>query len=97
MASAGMREFKIGQYVYYRPRNRVRAEGRYVVMRLLPQANDEVRYRIRSEDTPSREYTAEARELRSVPGPLAPAPAALTQSNKKANHFLTCGSVRIIR
>jgi hypothetical protein len=22
MASAGMREFKIGQYVYYRPRNR---------------------------------------------------------------------------
>jgi hypothetical protein len=30
-----MREFKIGQYVYYVPR---REEGRYVVMRLLPQA-----------------------------------------------------------
>jgi hypothetical protein len=50
-----MREFKIGQYVLYVPR---RAEGRYVVMRLLPQPNGEVRYRIRSEDTPSREYTA---------------------------------------
>ena len=34
-----MREFKIGQCVYYHPRNRVKAEGRYVVMRLLPQAN----------------------------------------------------------
>jgi hypothetical protein len=29
-----MNELKIGQYVYYVPR---RAEGRYVVMRLLPQ------------------------------------------------------------
>ena len=29
-----MHDFKIGQYVYYVPR---RAEGRYVVMRLLPQ------------------------------------------------------------
>ena len=64
-----MREFKIGQYVYYRPRNRVRAEGRYVVMRLLPQANGEVRYRIRSEENPSREYTAEASELGRAPGP----------------------------
>jgi hypothetical protein len=66
-----MREFKIGQYVYYRPRNRVQAEGRYVVMRLLPRANSEVRYQIRSEDTPSREYTAEASELRRVPGPMS--------------------------
>jgi hypothetical protein len=40
-------------------------------MRLLPQANGEVRYRIRSEDTPSREYTAEASELRRVPGPMS--------------------------
>jgi hypothetical protein len=63
-----MREFKIGQYVYYHPRNRVRVEGRYVVMRLLPQANGEVRYWIRSEDIPSREYTAETSELRRVPG-----------------------------
>jgi hypothetical protein len=58
-----MREFKIGQSVYYHPRNRVKAEGRYVVMRLLPQA------RIRSEDTPSRQYTANANELRRAPGP----------------------------
>ena len=64
-----MREFKIGQCVYYHPRNRVKAEGRYVVMRLLPQANGEVRYRIRSEDTPSRQYTAKANELRRTPGP----------------------------
>jgi len=62
-----MREFKIGQSVYYHPRNRVKAEGRYVVMRLLPQANGEVRYRIRSEDTPSRQYTAKANELRRAP------------------------------
>ena len=64
-----MREFKIGQSVYYHPRNRVKAEGRYVVMRLLPQANGEVRYLIRSEDTPSRQYTANASELRRAPGP----------------------------
>jgi hypothetical protein len=36
---------------------------------LLPQPNGEVRYRIRSEDTPSREYTAKASELRRAPGP----------------------------
>jgi hypothetical protein len=41
MSSARMREFKIGQYVYYGPR---RAEGRYVVMRLLPQPKGEPRY-----------------------------------------------------
>jgi hypothetical protein len=64
-----MREFKIGQYVYYVSHNRLRAEGRYVVMRLLPQPKGEVRYRIRSEDYPSREYNAEASELRRAPGP----------------------------
>ena len=37
---------------------------------MLPQANGEVRYRIRSEDTPSRQYTAKANELRRAPGPL---------------------------
>ena len=62
-----MREFKIGQYVYYHPRNRVRVEGRYVVMRLLPQANDEPRYIIRSQAEPEREHTAEASELHRVP------------------------------
>jgi hypothetical protein len=61
-----MTEFKIGQYVYYVPR---RAEGRYVVMKLLPQAMGEPRYIIRSEDEPKREYTVRASELRRAPGP----------------------------
>ena len=60
-----MHEFKIGQYVYYVPR---RAEGRYVVVRLLPQPKGELRYIIRSQDKPEREYMAEASELRRVPG-----------------------------
>jgi hypothetical protein len=60
-----MHEFKIGQYVYYVPR---RAEGRYVVMRLLPQPKGKLRYIIRSQDNPEREYTADASELRKVPG-----------------------------
>jgi hypothetical protein len=58
-----MIEFKIGQYIYYR---RHSAEGRFVVMRLLPQPNGKVRYVIRSEDDASVEYTAEASELRRV-------------------------------
>jgi hypothetical protein len=58
-----MHEFKIGQCVYYVPR---RAEGRYIVMRLLPQPKGKLRYIIRSEDDPSCEYTAEASELRTV-------------------------------
>jgi hypothetical protein len=58
--------FKIGQYVYYVPR---RPEGRYVVMRLLlPQPNGDLRYVVRSQANPEREYTAKARELRTVPG-----------------------------
>jgi hypothetical protein len=62
-----MHEFKIGQYVFYHPINRFKAEGRYVVMRLLPQPNGEPRYIIRSQAEPEREYTAEASELRKVP------------------------------
>jgi len=58
-----MREFKIGQYVYYR---RHSAEGRFIVIRLLPQPKGELRYVIRSEEDPSVEYTAEASELRRV-------------------------------
>ena len=58
-----MPEFKIGQYVYYVPR---RAEGRHVVMRLLPQPKGKVRYVIRSEENPSVEHTVEASELRRV-------------------------------
>jgi hypothetical protein len=66
-----MREFKIGQSVYYHPRNRVKAEGRYVVMRLLPQANGEVRYRIRSEDTPSRHLASTQPMQANCAEPLA--------------------------
>jgi hypothetical protein len=63
-----MHEFKIGQYVYYAPHDRPRAEGRYIVMRLVPQPKGEPRYIIRSQAEPEREYTAEASELRRVPG-----------------------------
>ena len=60
-----MTEFKIGQYVYYAPR---KAEGRYVVMRLLPRGTKGgPLYIIRSQDNPEREYTVEASELRRVP------------------------------
>jgi hypothetical protein len=58
-----MTEFKIGQYVYYR---RHAEEGRFVVMRLLPQPKGKVRYVIRNEDDPSVEHTAEASQLRTV-------------------------------
>ena len=58
-----MIEFKLGQYVYYRLHA---AEGRFVVVRLLPQPKGKVRYVIRSEDEPGREYTVEASELRTV-------------------------------
>jgi hypothetical protein len=60
-----MHEFKLGQYVYYVPR---RGEGRYVVMRLLPQPKGGLRYIIRSQSDSEREYTVEASELRRVPG-----------------------------
>ena len=63
-----MPEFKIGQYVYYVPHNRYKADGRYVVIRLLPQPKGELRYIIRSHDEPEREYTADVSELRRVPG-----------------------------
>ena len=62
-----MREFKIGQYVYYAPHDRPRAEGRYIVMRLLPQPKGASRYVIRSEENPEREYTAEASEFSNFP------------------------------
>ena len=59
-----MREFKIGQYVYYVPR---RAEGRYVVMRLVPRGTKGgPLYIIRSQAEPEREYTVEASELRTL-------------------------------
>jgi hypothetical protein len=60
-----MIEFKIGQYIYYR---RHSAEGRFIVIRLLPQPRGKPRYIIRSEENPEREYTVEASEMRSVQG-----------------------------
>jgi hypothetical protein len=62
-----MHEFKLGQYVFYHPHNRFKAEGRYIVTRLLPQPKGAPRYIIRSQAEPEREYTAEASELRRVP------------------------------
>jgi hypothetical protein len=60
-----MHEFKIGQYVYYVPR---KADGRFVVMRLLPRGTKGgPLYIVRSHDNPEREYTADASELRRVP------------------------------
>jgi hypothetical protein len=59
-----MTDFKIGQYVSYQRHN---AEGRFIVIRLLPQPKGKPRYVIRSQDNPEREYTAEASELRRVP------------------------------
>ena len=58
-----MREFKIGQNVCYQ---RHKAEGRFIVIRLMPQPKGEPRYVIRSEENPSREYTVEAGDLRRV-------------------------------
>jgi hypothetical protein len=63
-----MREFKIGQYVYYVPG---RADGGYVVMRLLPRGTKGgPHYIIRSQDDPLHNYTAEAQELRTATRPL---------------------------
>jgi hypothetical protein len=65
-----MREFKVGQYVYYHPRaNRLTAKRRYVVIAVFPQPDGRARYMIRSEDEPSIEYTASATKLREIPGP----------------------------
>jgi hypothetical protein len=61
-----MHEFTIGQYVNYVPHNCFKKEGRYVVMRLLPQPRGEPRYIIRSQEDPEREYTADVSELRRV-------------------------------
>ena len=64
-----MREFKVGQHVYYHPRaHRLIAKGRYVVIAVFPQPDGRARYLIRSEDEPSIEYTASATELRTAPG-----------------------------
>ena len=67
-ASLMMRKFKIGQPLLYHPTNRMKVQGRFIVIQLFPQPDGEVHYRIRSENDISLEYTADASELRaSVP------------------------------
>jgi polyhydroxyalkanoate synthesis repressor PhaR len=56
------REFKIGQSLLYR-KGREKESGRYVVLAVLPKTRGEVRYRIRSQDDESLEYTARESEL----------------------------------
>ena len=58
------REFKVGQHVFYHSTSRWRAKGPYLVIAEFRQSDGRVRYLIRSEDEPSIEYTATARELR---------------------------------
>jgi hypothetical protein len=68
LAPSMMLKFKIGQRLHYHPTNRMKAQGRFLVIRLFPQPDGQVHYRIRSEDDTSLEYTADASELRaSVP------------------------------
>jgi len=57
--------FKIGQTVFYHPKDPLKRDGQYIVIAALPQPNGEVRYLIRSLDNASLvEYTADANELR---------------------------------
>jgi hypothetical protein len=58
-----MHDFKIGQYVSYQ---RHKAEGRFVVIGMVPQTNGKLHYVIRSPADPERN-TVEASELRRVP------------------------------
>jgi hypothetical protein len=59
------RTFKIGQSLVYYPDKRT-PKGRYIVLRLVPQPDGRVYYQIRSQDDPSLEFTADARELRKA-------------------------------
>jgi hypothetical protein len=43
----------------------MKARGRFIVIRLFPQPDGKVHYRIRSENDVSLEYTADASELRA--------------------------------
>jgi hypothetical protein len=56
-------KFKIGQTVHYEGRGRI---GAYVIIAVLPQVQDDVRYRIRSENDPSLEYVASERDLKPI-------------------------------
>ena len=55
-------EFKIGQSLIYR-KGRTKADGRYVVLAVLPRTRGEVRYRIRSQDDEALEFIACESEL----------------------------------
>ena len=69
LAPLMMRKFKIGQPLLYHPANRVKVKGRFIVIRLFPQLDGKVQYRIRSEEDASLEYTANASELRASVSP----------------------------
>jgi hypothetical protein len=56
-------KFKIGQLLFYCPHRAPKTKSqRYVVLKLLPQRNGELRYRIRSQNDAS-EYSARESEL----------------------------------
>lgn len=63
LAPLMMRKFKIGQPLLYHPTNRMKAQGRFIVIQLFPQPDGKVHYRIGSENDTSLEYTADASEL----------------------------------
>ena len=56
-------KFKIGQSVHYVGRGRI---GPYVIIAVLQQVQDDVRYRIRSQNDRSLEYVASQRELKPI-------------------------------
>ena len=56
-------KFKIGQSVHYEGRGRI---GPYVIIAVLQQVQDDVRYRIRSQNDRSLEYVASQRELKPI-------------------------------
>jgi hypothetical protein len=56
-------KFKIGQTVHYEGRGRI---GPYVIIAVLSQVQDDVRYRIRSQNDRSLEYVASQRELKPI-------------------------------
>ena len=75
------RKFKIGQPLLYHPTNRMKARGRFIVIRLFPQPDGKVHYRIRSENDVCLEYTADASELREA-SPRAQAANSLKEMSR---------------
>jgi hypothetical protein len=56
-------KFRIGQTVHYEGRGRI---GPYVIIAVLPQRLDDIRYRIRSQNDCSLEYVANEKELKAI-------------------------------